>query len=143
MKGIGYIGITPSMPRGIEAPVHENGKIARTETYNPQPPRTDENSTNNNHNLVRLAEIAFRNFPTTYAGETIHSREINTRLNELREAGHNVPPYSQLKKPQKTTLLNRIRRDIYRAAETGGLKNIIDGIIDANKQQREKEREYN
>jgi len=62
--------------------------------------------------LVKIARTALTRFSELQLGESISDKELSERLNSIRKAGYNVPPYSKLNKKGKWNLLMEIRRDV-------------------------------
>ena len=61
----------------------------------------------------RLKSIAFKEFAPLLVGETILTREIKTRLRELKHAGYEIESgYSKLKKKHAWAYFRKIKRDI-------------------------------
>jgi hypothetical protein len=63
--------------------------------------------------LEKIARTALIRFPELQRGESITSRELSRKLNQIRDAGYEIPSYSKLRKKEKWDLLMKIRKDLW------------------------------
>ena len=118
-----YIQSVPAcegFPFGVEALRYPNGEVIPASDVE----RVVDLS---EHGLKRLEEIrgywenvarvALPRFNELERGERIHSSELSKRLNQVRQIGYEVPPYSRLSANEKWDLLMKIRADVRKKAK--------------------------
>ena len=71
-----------------------------------------ENQVDRGYDLEVVSRIALKRFPECQGRENISNKEISQRLNELKQAGYDVPAHNRLNRDEKWDLLRFIRSDL-------------------------------